>query len=1009
MAQSLNFLDTHHLRKKRMKKRRKKKEKEVSKKKGSKEASEIGSNSDSSGYAASDNKVESDLKSTARSEPKCKEIEDTCESGIRPKSDSSSYSCLYVTRIPISFHVLKNLVCYSMVGAMFRNVTFDFWIFNGPSNDENPDIAAIIAQQLQNILPQIVTQVTNNVNNANANGRNGGNNRCSYKEFLACNPRDYDGKGCVVALTRWIEKIESVIENSGCAEKQKVKYATSSFINKALTWWNTQVLERAREAAIGMTLVELKALLVKEFYPSNEMEKLERMDWLSKNKAKVVCHEKVVRIPLEELSDIPIVRDFTNVFPEDFSGLPPQRQVEFCIDLVLGATIIRDYKLELGNSLFIIDLISLGHGSFDVIMGMDWLSKNKAEIVCHEKVVRIPLEGGHSPWGAPVLFVKKKDGSLRMCLDYWELNKLTVKNRYPLHKIYDLFDQLQGARYFFKIYLRSGYHQLRVHENDVSKTAFRTRYGYFDFTVMPFGLTSAPTVFRDLMNWVCKPYLDKFVIVFINDILIYSKTKEDHEIHLKLVLELLKKERLYAKFSKCEFRLQEVHFLGYVFNHNGIYVDPTQSKAFKEENVPVERLHKLDQQIKRKEDESLYFMDRIWVPLVGGVRTIIMDGAHKTRYSMHPEADKMYYDLRDMYWWPSMKRDIAMYVSKCLTCLKVKAEHQRPSGLLQQPEIPEWKWDNTTMDFIVKLPRMKSGHDTIWVLVKRLIKSAHFLATHEDYIMGKLARLYIDEIVALHGVPVSIILDRDGRFTSRFWKTLQKALGTRLDMSMAYHHQTDGQSERTIQTLKDMLRAYVIDFGGSWDVHLPLAEFSYNNSYHSSIRCAPFEALYGRKCRSPVMWAEIRESSLIGPELVQETTDKVVLIKEKFKAARDHQKSYADNRRKPLDFDVGDQVLLKVSPWKGVMRFGKKGKLAPCVHDTFHVSNLKKCLADTTLHVPLNKIKIDKTLRFVKEPIENMDREVKSLKRSKIQIVKVRWNSKYGTKFTWESEDDMKA
>nr|GEZ79829.1 putative reverse transcriptase domain-containing protein [Tanacetum cinerariifolium] len=407
-----------------------------------------------------------------------------------------------------------------------------------------------------------------------------------------------------------------------------------------------------------------------------------------------------------------------------------------------------------------------------------------------------------------------------------------------------------------------------------------------------------------------------------------------------------------------------------------------QSEAFKEENVPIERLHKLDQQMKRKEDESLYFMDRIWVPLVGGVRTIIMDGAHKTRYSMHLEADKMYYDLRDMYWWPSMKRDIAMYVSKCLTCLKVKAEHQRPSGLLQQQRYPS---------------------------VKRLIKSAHFLATREDYSMGKLARLYIDEIVALHGVPVSIILDRDGRFTSRFWQTLQKTLGTRLDMSMAYHHQTDGQSERTIQTLKDMLRAYVIDFGGSWDVHLPLAEFSYNNSYHSSIRCAPFEALYGRKCRSPVMWAEIGESSLIGPELVQEMTDKVVLIKEKFKAARDRQKSYADNRRKPLDFDVGDQVLLKVSPWKGVIRFGKKGKLAPCVHDTFHVSNLKKCLADTTLHVPLNEIKIDKTLRFVKELVENMDREVKSLKRSKIQIVKVRWNSKYGPKFTWEREDDMKA
>ncbi|GJR85297.1 putative reverse transcriptase domain-containing protein [Tanacetum coccineum] len=222
-------------------------------------------------------------------------------------------------------------------------------------------------------------------------------------------------------------------------------------------------------------------------------------------------------------------------------------------------------------------------------------------------------------------------------------------------------------------------------------------------------------------------------------------------------------------------------------------------------------------------------------------------------------------------------------------------------------------------------------------------------------------------------------------------------------MSMTYQPQTDGQSERTIQTLEDRLRACVIDFGGSWDVHLPLAEFSYNNSYHTSIRCALFEALYGRKYRSPVLWAEIGEGSLIGPELVQETTDKVVVIKEKLKAARDCQKIYTDNMRKLLEFEVGDRVMLKVSPWKGVVHFGKKGKLAPRyvgpfeilerigpvtdqlrlskeligVHDMFHVSNLKKCLADTSLHVPLDEIKVDKTLCFVEEPVKIMDREIK--------------------------------
>lgn len=394
----------------------------------------------------------------------------------------------------------------------------------------------------------------------------------------------------------------------------------------------------------------------------------------------------------------------------------------------------------------------------------------------------------------------------------------------------------------------------------------------------------------------------------------------------------------------------------------------------------------------------------------------------------------MYHDLRDLYWWPGMKKDVATYVSKCLTCLKVKAEHQKPSGLLQQPEIPEWKWENIAMDFITKLPRTSSGHDSIWVIVDRMTKSAHFLAIREDYKMEKLARLYINEIVARHGVPVSIISDRDSRFTSRFWQMLQKALGTRLDMSTAYHPQTDGQSERTIQTLEDMLRACVIDFGGNWDTHLPLAEFSYNNSYHTSIKCAPFEALYGRKCRSPVVWAEVGESQMIGPEIVQETTDKIFQIKDRLKTARDRQKSYADNRRKPLGFCVGDHVLLKVSPWKGVVRFGKKRKLAPRfvgpfeiterigpvayrlklpqalsgVHDTFHVSNLRKCLADETLHVPLEEIQIDPKLHFVEEPVEVMEREIKKLKRSKIPIVKVRWNSKRGPEFTWEREDQMK-
>ncbi|GJU81948.1 putative reverse transcriptase domain-containing protein [Tanacetum coccineum] len=315
------------------------------------------------------------------------------------------------------------------------------------------------------------------------------------------------------------------------------------------------------------------------------------MDWLARNKAVIICHEKVVEIPIvggetlriqgeravgknkilmnvkvdePKIDDIPIVREYVDVFPEDLPGLPPLRQVEFRIDLVAGATPVARSPYRLAPS------------------EMQELSSQLQEL--QDKGFIRP---SHSPWGAPVLFVKKKDGSFRMCIDYRELNKLTVKNRYPLPRIDDLFDQLQGARYFSKIDLRSGYHQLRVHEEDIPKTSPRTRYGHFEFTVMPFGLTNAPAVFMDLMNRVCKLYLDKFVIVFIDDILIYSKTKEEHEDHLRLVLELLRGEKLFAKFSKCEFWLQEVHFLGHVINQEGIHVDPRKVEAVKNWKAPT--------------------------------------------------------------------------------------------------------------------------------------------------------------------------------------------------------------------------------------------------------------------------------------------------------------------------------------------------------------------------------------------------------------------------------------
>nr|GEY49676.1 putative reverse transcriptase domain-containing protein [Tanacetum cinerariifolium] len=632
--------------------------------------------------------------------------------------------------------------------------------------------------------------------------------------------------------------------------------------------------------------------------------------------------------------EIVVVRDFPEVFLDDLFRLPPVQKIEFRIELIPGATSVTKSPYRLTPS----ELEEL------------------------------------------------------MCIDYKELNKLTVKYRYPLSRTDDLFDQLQGSQFFSKIDLRSGYHQLRVHEDDIPKTAFRTRYGHFEFTVMPYGLTNVPT-------------------------------------NLRIVLELLKKEKLYTKFSKCELWLREVQFLRNVINDNGIHVDNSKIETvnnWKAPKTPTEKCKTFDwgeerelafQTLKDKlcnapvlalPDGPKNFVRR-WIELFidydceiryhlgkanvvadalsrkervnpKGVRAMNMilqssikdgilaaqkeavdefaglqrvDEAHKSKYYVHPGADKMYYDLRDRYWWLGMKKDIV-----------------------------EYKWERIVMDFVAKLTRTSSGHDTIWVIVDRLTKSAHFLPMREDYKMDRLARLYLNEIVARHGVPISIILDRNSCFTSRIWQSMQEALGTRLDMNTAYHPQTDGQSERTIQTLKGMLRACVLDFGGSWGVHLPLVEFPYNNSYHSSVRCASFEALYGRKCRSPIMWTEIGEGQLIGPELMQETTEKTSQIKDRLKAARDRQKSYANKRRKPLEFSVGDYVLLKVSPWKGVVRFGKKGKLAPRfvepfeiieklgpvayrldllkelngVHDTFRVSNLKKCLLDPTLQVPLDEI-----------------------------------------------------
>ncbi|KAA0058399.1 pol protein [Cucumis melo var. makuwa] len=746
------------------------------------------------------------------------------------------------------------------------------------------------------------------------------------------------------------------------------------------------------------------------------------MDWLAANHASIDCSRKEVTfnppsmasfkfkgggsksLPQADVSPSsePVVRDYPDVFPEELPGLPPHREVEFAIELEPGTVPISRAPYRMAPA-----------------------ELKELKVQLQELLDKGFIRPSVSPWGAPVLFVKKKDGSMRLCIDYRELNKVTVKNRYPLPRIDDLFDQLQGATVFSKIDLRSGYHQLRIKDEDVPKTAFRSRYGHYEFIVMSFGLTNAPAVFMDLMNRVFREFLDTFVIVFIDDILIYSKTEAEHEEHLRMVLQTLRNNKLYAKFSKCEFWLKQVSFLGHVVSKAGVSVDPAKieavtgwtrpstvsevrsflglagyyrrfvenfsriatpltqltrkgapfvwSKACEDsfqtlkqklvtapvltvpdgsgsfviysdaskkglgcvlmqqgkvvayasrqlksheknypthdlelaavvfalkiwrhylygENIQIFTDHKslkyfftqkelnmrqrrwlelvkdydceilyhpgkanvvadalsrkvshsaalitrqapLHRDLERAEiavsvgavtmqlaqltvqptlrqriidaqsndpylvekrglteagqaaefslssDGGLLFERRLCVPSDSAVKTDLLAEAHSSPFSMHPGSTKMYQDLKRVYWWRNMKREVAEFVSKCLVCQQVKAPRQKPAGLLQPLSIPEWKWENVSMDFITGLPRTLRGFTVVWVVVDRLTKSAHFVPGKSTYTASKWAQLYMSEIVRLHGVPVSIVSDRDARFTSKFWKGRGTARG----------------------------------------------------------------------------------------------------------------------------------------------------------------------------------------------------------------------------------------
>ncbi|XP_073061751.1 uncharacterized protein [Primulina eburnea] len=615
-------------------------------------------------------------------------------------------------------------------------------------------------------------------------------------------------------------------------------------------------------------------------------------------------------------------------------------------------------------------------------------------IDCVEKTVRFPIEEGDSnvfkgsgtSLGTSFIsclkvnkmLVKGCHGFLASVMDVSkeynvDVNGIEIVREYsdvfahdvprlpPDREVEFVIDVVPGATVFSKIDLRSGYHQLKVKEDDIPKTAFRTRYGHYEFLVMSFGLTNAPSVFMDLMNRVFKSYLDSFAIVFIDDILVYSKTRELHREHLRTVLQQLRDNQLYAKLKKCEFWFDQVTFLGHIVSKDGITVDPTKIESVKKWPIPMTVA-----EVRSFLGLAGYYrrfiadISKIALPLTTLTRkTVKFEWTNECQQSFQELKDKL--TSAPVLSLPEGVEDFVVFTDASKKGLgavlmqrgKVKIEHQRPAGLLQSLPIPQWKWEHITMDFVVGLPRTQKGYNSIWVIVDRLTKSSHFLPVKTTYSMNQYADAYVQEIFRLHGIPVSIVSDRDPRFTSEFWKSLHRALG---------------------------------------------------------------------------------ERKMLGPELVQQMVDVVALIRERMKTAQSRQKSYADVRRRPLAFEVGDHVFVKIAPLKGVMRFGKKGKLSPRfigpfeildrigerayrlalppdldkVHNIFHVSMLRKYVSNpihVLRHEPLDLMP---NLSYHERPVQILDRKVKVLRNKEIGIVKVLWSNHIIEEATWEPEEEMK-
>nr|GEW32882.1 putative reverse transcriptase domain-containing protein [Tanacetum cinerariifolium] len=727
--------------------------------------------------------------------------------------------------------------------------------------------------------------------------------------------------------TRWFKKTESVIGISECAEGKKVKFAAATLQGHALTWWNVKIATMGLETMNQMPWTEMKQLMTVEFYQLEEVQRMEHELWNLKNNQKQGNAQAMVTAPADgrvssgslplcercftyhvkqegigevrgrayaikdaELKGLNVVtntfllnnhyafvifdlgfdRSFVDTRFSSMLNIDPVKigasyEIELADEREVSTnTILKGCTLNLVNHIFEIDLmpielvVRIPYGNRMLIVKSD-KSVSRLKVISGIKalpraarVARAPyrlapsemrellvqlqelLEKGFirsssSPWGAPVLFVKKKDGSFIMCIDYRELNKLTVKNRYHFSIINDLFDQLQGH-----VIDHSGVHV------DLTKIE----------AIKSWAAPTTPTKNDKKYEW----------------------GKEEEEAFQTLKHKLCSTPILALPEETEDFMVYcDASLKGF-----GAVLMQREKEAMKKENVKAENLERLIKKIfEFRPNRTRCFENRVWLPRFGGFRDLVMHESYKSKYSIYLGSNKMYQDLKLLYWWPNMKADIATY----------------------------------------------------------------------------------------------------------------EALGTNLDMSTVYHPQTDVQSERTIQTLEDMLHACVIDFKSSWDRHFPLVEFSYNNSYHTSINDAPYEVLYGRKCRSPVCWSEVGDNQLTGPELIHDTTEKIVQIKNRLLTAYSRQKSYAYKRAKSLKFEVGDMVLLKVSPWKGDVRFGKRRKLSLRYIGPFKILARVGPIA-YTLDFPAEEIQLDDKLHIIEEPVEVVDREVQRLKQSRIRLLK---------------------